>query len=789
EIEAAPNVNVGDDIIFCPNQSLNLSGTSPGGGATSMWSLVLGTNSGSFGDENLANTSYGTLSDDLYVFRYTITDGACSSYDELLAQRLRPQIIDASLTDANCGNADGSIDLSLGSLNTSPISYFWNTGATSEDLSSLVAATYSVTLNHSEGCSVDSSFVLINSDGPLLSTNTINGLCPEVTTTLIPIVSGGLAPYTFLWEGGETTPTLDVSPTTTTAYYLTLTDDNACSNVDTFTANVLSVAILSLGEDINGCEAGPYNLSPTLSMENYSAFYSEDFETDLGIWTQGLNATDDEMDWTRFSGSTGSGNTGPSNAADNSDWYLYTESSSNYNKSAWLSSDAIDFSARSHSRLRFSYHMYGGSMGSMSLEASIDSSNWSAIWSESGNQGDQWSEAIIDMNAYEGENEVYFRFIGLTGSSYTSDMAIDQIVLEESAYDFLWSTAQAERSISVNPGSSTDYYLDIIDDNGCALVDTLRVIKDCYLIGDKIWNDSNTNGIQDGTESGMNGVKVRLYADNDLDNTPDGAAIDSLTSNSQLGEDGHFEFSNIPLGNYVLEFVPAANYQFSEKSVSAATLSTDSDADIATGYAPFSLTSNRLDLDAGLYDPSLPIVLRDFWAEPNEKTIKLKWITELEVNTDYFSVERSVDGQIFSPIGTVYALGNSNTPTHYEFVDRNLTMLNSYYLYYRLKEQSIDGEYTYSPVVRAALNGMMLDLYVSCYPNPVQDQLNVAYNSLKAQSLVLSVSNSLGQVLYTESLMQPNGTLSIDASDWPSSYYFIRLTGEDKSYTLKVQKK
>ncbi|MFK7924627.1 MAG: hypothetical protein AB8H47_21905, partial [Bacteroidia bacterium] len=46
EIEAAPNVNVGDDIIFCPNQSLNLSGTSPGGGATSMWSLVLGTNSG-----------------------------------------------------------------------------------------------------------------------------------------------------------------------------------------------------------------------------------------------------------------------------------------------------------------------------------------------------------------------------------------------------------------------------------------------------------------------------------------------------------------------------------------------------------------------------------------------------------------------------------------------------------------------------------------------------------------------------------------------------------------------
>lgn len=788
EIEAAPNASVGDDLIFCEGQSLNLNGNNAGGSTSSIWSIVLGTNSGNFGNSSLANTNYGSMNDSLYLFRYTITDGACTSYDELLAQRLRPQIIELDLTDASCGNTDGSIDLSLGNLDSSPISYTWSTGASTEDINGLAAGSYSLTLTHSAGCSVDTSVSIINADGPLLSLNSVDGLCPGVTTTLAPAVSGGLAPYTFTWESGAITPTLDVAPNTTTIYSLSLTDDNGCSNVDSLTANVVSVATLSLGADINGCETGPYILSPSLNLEEYTSFYTEDFETDLGIWSQGLNATDDDMDWTRYTGSTGSSNTGPSSAAEASAWYLYTEASSNSNKSAWLTSGAIDLSTRSNSRIRFSYHMYGGSMGSLSLESSIDSINWTEIWNESGNQGDQWSQAAIDLQAYDGESTVYFRFIGLTGNSFTSDMAIDQIVLEENANTYLWNTAQSTQTISVNPTNSTDYYLDIVDKNGCLIVDTVRVIKDCFELGNKVWYDDNTNGIQDGLESGMNGVMVRLYTDNDLNNIPDSTAVDSLLSAYNLGEDGHYLFSNIPMGNYIVEFEPAANYQFSNKSASAGTLSTDSDADISTGYAIVNLTSDRQDVDAGLYDPSLPIVLRDFWAEAGDENVKLNWVTNQEVNAEFFSVERSIDGQIFSPIGRVNALGNTSQATHYDFDDQNLGFLRTMNLYYRLKEQSLDGEISYSSVIEVSPSTSEFDLILNSFPNPFMDQIEIHYRSLEAKSLRLSISNSLGQQLLNQILPQAQGNLIIKTSDWPEGYYFFRLANENQSYTLKVQK-
>ncbi|MGV3632372.1 MAG: choice-of-anchor L domain-containing protein [Bacteroidota bacterium] len=44
------------------------------------------------------------------------------------------------------------------------------------------------------------------------------------TITLTPVMTGGLAPITFQWSTGETTPTINVTPTQTTVYSVTVTD-------------------------------------------------------------------------------------------------------------------------------------------------------------------------------------------------------------------------------------------------------------------------------------------------------------------------------------------------------------------------------------------------------------------------------------------------------------------------------------------------------------------------------------------------------------------------------------
>ncbi|MGB2985870.1 MAG: agmatine deiminase family protein, partial [Phycisphaerae bacterium] len=139
------------------------------------------------------------------------------------------------------------------------------------------------------------------------------------------------------------------------------------------------------------------------------------------------NVAGDDMDWTRRSGSTPSSSTGPSSAHGGS-YYVYTESSSpNYpNKTAILEGPCFDFTVTGDEELTFWYHMYGTAMGTLYVEVSDDCVAWTTVWSLSGNQGNAWYEANVDLSAYSGTTTV-IRIRGVTGSSYRSDMAVDDI--------------------------------------------------------------------------------------------------------------------------------------------------------------------------------------------------------------------------------------------------------------------------------------------------------------------------------------------------------------------------
>ncbi|PIE48118.1 MAG: peptidase S8 [Flavobacteriales bacterium] len=160
--------------------------------------------------------------------------------------------------------------------------------------------------------------------------------------------------------------------------------------------------------------------------------YNEGFENTFGLWTQS-NA--DDFDWTLKSGSTPSTGTGPSGATEGS-YYVYMESSSpNYsNKQAILNSPCFDLSALTQANLSFKYHMYGKStMGSLTLEVSTDNgSTWAHVWSKSGNQGNDWFNANIDLSGYTG-GTIQLRFNGMTGTTWQGDMAIDAFKITDSA--------------------------------------------------------------------------------------------------------------------------------------------------------------------------------------------------------------------------------------------------------------------------------------------------------------------------------------------------------------------
>jgi len=103
-------------------------------------------------------------------------------------------------------------------------------------------------------------------------------------------------------------------------------------------------------------------------------------------------------------------------------------STPNYStKRAILYGPCVDLSGKSSGNFSFKYHLYGSSnMGSLQVEASEDGSTWTSIWSRSGNQGNSWRSASVDLAAYLG-GTVQLRFNGLTGTTWQGDMAIDDL--------------------------------------------------------------------------------------------------------------------------------------------------------------------------------------------------------------------------------------------------------------------------------------------------------------------------------------------------------------------------
>ena len=184
------------------------------------------------------------------------------------------------------------------------------------------------------------------------------------------------------------------------------------------------------GCTVLGCtDSTAINFDPLANTDDGSCFYTctaapwtETFDAGQGTWTQSIL---DGGDWTLWSGATFSTATGPTDDVTGGGSYFYTESSGFSNTTFSMSSECLDISALTNPCLTFNYHMFGATMGTLEVYV-----NGGPMWSMTGDQGDQWNIGQIDLSAFAGGN-ITIEFIGTTGTSFTSDIAIDQISVDE----------------------------------------------------------------------------------------------------------------------------------------------------------------------------------------------------------------------------------------------------------------------------------------------------------------------------------------------------------------------
>ncbi len=229
--------------------------------------------------------------------------------------------------------------------------------------------------------------------------------------------------------------------TASTAYQFSVVAKDAAGN-ESAASNVINVTTAGTGGG-TGCTSG------------ISSFpYNEGYENTLGAWTQ---STADDINWSVDANGTPSNGTGPSSATQGS-YYIFVEASGNGtgypNKQAILNSPCFDLSGLTEASFKFNYHMYGSTnMGSISVDASTDEgATWTSIWSQTGNKGNSWQSADIDLAAYVGGG-VQLRFNRITGSTWQADIAIDNVSLTNSA-----GGGPVDQCEGVSPWSSTQNY-------------------------------------------------------------------------------------------------------------------------------------------------------------------------------------------------------------------------------------------------------------------------------------------------------------------------------------------
>ena len=172
---------------------------------------------------------------------------------------------------------------------------------------------------------------------------------------------------------------------------------------------------------------------------------------------------------------------------------------------------------------------------------------------------------------------------------------------------------------------------------------------------------------------------------------------------------------------------------------------------------------------------ALPINLTRFTGRPVSKTVELSWTTAQEMNNDRFEIERSADGTRYENIGMVPSkFHTTSLSTDYTFND--LSPLNGIN-FYRLKEISMDGTFTYSDVVAVKFESPAISI-TKINPNPVIHVLNIVCESKESTPVNCNLYNSEGRLVGNSKTYFSAGanTLSMDVSALEAGVYFVVLS-------------
>ena len=380
-----------------------------------------------------------------------------------------------------CSGNDGAINVIVFG-GVPAYSYQWSNGATTDSIYNLSPGYYYLTVTDGGGCVVDTFFYLL--PPPQLSISSTNVSCYGMSDGSASVsVSGGASPYYFNWSNGQNVST--INNLQSGDYYVTVVDQNGCTKTSFVTITQPEPLQIEITQNIVSCYGG----SDGTAYANvnggtppYQYFWSNGqtspLANNLSEGTYTITVTDNN------------------NCTSTSQVEIIS------NSPIMISFSKIDVSC------------YGYADGKIIANVNGGVPPYQYFWSngENYNEISNLSEGVYVLTVYDSNNcsetsyevinqpQQLVSFISKTDvSCFNSSNGSAEIIVTGGTQPYQYNWSNNQNTQYIQNLSYGIYYVTIIDNNGCSLVDSVLIEQPPELIVNVVSTDVTCYGGIDGT--------------------------------------------------------------------------------------------------------------------------------------------------------------------------------------------------------------------------------------------------------------------------------------------------
>lgn len=175
----------------------------------------------------------------------------------------------------------------------------------------------------------------------------------------------------------------------------------------------------------------------------------------------------------------------------------------------------------------------------------------------------------------------------------------------------------------------------------------------------------------------------------------------------------------------------------------------------------------------------LPVELVSYVAEYNGNYVSIDWVTASEINSDYFTVEKSYDGLNYYLVEKIKAAGQSSSIKKYNVQDAYPNKKG--FTYYRLKQFDNDRNEKFSKITSVEISEEVSDLFIVPNPNNGNFEVSLSVNLIgkTVDVEIYDVTGKKSVLKHNLTINASNRLLNLDISEMPKGVYFIKVVSLD----------